>query len=379
MLLQIPIPGEEPGPLWATDLNAAFTTVDSHTHVTGQGLQIPTAGLNINSNLPFNGNSATEVKAEIFQVQGSPLGNSTPYQGCLYVSGNELYYNDVTGGHQIQLTLNGAIDASSIGGITDLAPPASVTYISGSQTFVFDSNTNVTANIECGSVSILQNISSANSVTLQSPSELGASYSITLPPSLPVALKLMTISSAGALVAQGPDGSTLDFNGSSLLEIKTAGVTQAKKAIRSVGSTVSAGGLAQVVTTTVYNATNAETTVATLNITTLGNPVHIIGSDNFVTNANNAGFYITCNTNSAADLISHINIYNGSTQISSQNFYYYALAGLNGVVVLGIPASSLHFMDTPSAGTQQYIITVRSLNANTTLSAAYCTFSAYEL
>ncbi len=48
-----------PGPGWASDLEAMKLLLDAHTHVSGQGLPVPTAGLNINANLPLGGNLIT--------------------------------------------------------------------------------------------------------------------------------------------------------------------------------------------------------------------------------------------------------------------------------------------------------------------------------
>ena len=50
------------GPTWATQINAAFEVIDEHDHTSGKGVQIPTAGLNINDDLDFNDNAAQNIE-----------------------------------------------------------------------------------------------------------------------------------------------------------------------------------------------------------------------------------------------------------------------------------------------------------------------------
>ena len=73
MDLNLPTVSSTPGPTWATMLNNAFTTVDSHNHTSGKGVPIPSAGLGIDDSVEFNNNSATEVKSIRFQTQGASI------------------------------------------------------------------------------------------------------------------------------------------------------------------------------------------------------------------------------------------------------------------------------------------------------------------
>ena len=54
MALILPTPGERLGPTWASDLNTALTTIDSHNHSPGQGAQVGVDGITIDGNLDFN-------------------------------------------------------------------------------------------------------------------------------------------------------------------------------------------------------------------------------------------------------------------------------------------------------------------------------------
>ena len=54
------------GPQYATQVNTAFDEIDSHDHSTGKGARITPSGLNINTSLPFNNNSLTNVSNTSF-------------------------------------------------------------------------------------------------------------------------------------------------------------------------------------------------------------------------------------------------------------------------------------------------------------------------
>lgn len=59
MGMTIPTPGVTPGPTYATNISNDLSIIDAHNHTPGNGALVPTAGLNINANLPFNGFGAT--------------------------------------------------------------------------------------------------------------------------------------------------------------------------------------------------------------------------------------------------------------------------------------------------------------------------------
>jgi len=115
MSLILPDVGITIGTTWATYLNAALSTVDSHDHSTGKGIKITPAGLNISSDLAFGSNNATGVRSvrllnSTFTAAGADLA-------CLYAQGNELYYRDGSG-NTVQITSGGAISAGAISTLT---------------------------------------------------------------------------------------------------------------------------------------------------------------------------------------------------------------------------------------------------------------------
>jgi len=194
-----PIVGQELGPQYAFDINNSLTLIDQHNHTPGYGVQIPTAGLNINANLNFNDNFITNLAGMVLTAQISvPATNNT-----LYEFGDDLYYIDGIG-NNIRLTQSGSV-AGPYGNISGLVAPASATYVPVQQTFIFESNSNIAANLDAGSI-LLRNLSpnSTYALTLNPPAALAANYSITLPP-LPSSQAVATISTSGVITDAIPD------------------------------------------------------------------------------------------------------------------------------------------------------------------------------
>jgi len=107
MNLNLPTPTVTLGPEWATELNTALETIDSHDHTSDKGVQIPTAGLNINADLDFNSNKAFSLLSTQFTEQTATLTGATN-AGSVYVTSGDLYYTN-TSGVAVQLTSGGSI------------------------------------------------------------------------------------------------------------------------------------------------------------------------------------------------------------------------------------------------------------------------------
>ena len=214
MNLPVPITGVDSGPDYANNIGACFLTVDGHNHTAGSGVQISPAGLNINSDLTFQGNNATNLRTTRFTPQLSAIPNSGSDVGELYVVGNELYYNDVTGGHQIAITSNGSVTGAS-GTITGLpSGTAGAAYNSVSGTFVFTSASNTAANLDCESVLLRNSTASSKALTLNPPASMSANYSLTLPLAASSATSFLQIDTSGnitpsAAVSGGLTGSNM--------------------------------------------------------------------------------------------------------------------------------------------------------------------------
>lgn len=113
MGLSLPTVGVTAGPAWATLVNAAFTTIDSHDHTTGKGVQIVPSALNINTNLGFQSNYATALGAATFSALGSSLLGASNY-GSVYELVTDLAFLD-GGGNTIRLTSGGNLNTAAFG------------------------------------------------------------------------------------------------------------------------------------------------------------------------------------------------------------------------------------------------------------------------
>ena len=275
MNLPVPVVGVDPGPDWATQINNCLALIDSHTHVTGQGVQITPSGLDINTDLSIAGNNLTLVRSTRFQNQTSTLSGVTDLN-CVYSSGTagDLYYNDGSG-NKIRLTQSGSI-VGTTGSIGGLISPASATYVPATQTFVWQSAANTAANIDCGSV-IFRNITASSyGLTLAPPSSLALNYTITLPAIPAASGNFLTIDTSGNISSNVKiDGVTL-LNTSNTIAVQASQlVDNSTTAASSNQIIVKSGGItstqlaANSVTTTAI--TDANVTTAKLDATVQSN------------------------------------------------------------------------------------------------------------
>jgi hypothetical protein len=197
MSLIVPVVGQELGPQYATDINTSLSLIDSHNHTPGLGVPVPTAGLSINADLPLGNNRSLLAKSYTMTPQASPLTGITPDIGALYVSGVDLYYNDING-NQIRITQSGGVAGSS-GSITGLTPPATASYSSVGSEFIWQSNVNTAAGMDNGPITIRQEIANANGITIQSPNSLASNYSLVLPGALPASQATVEVDTSGNL------------------------------------------------------------------------------------------------------------------------------------------------------------------------------------
>jgi hypothetical protein len=195
MGLRIPVVGQDPGPDWANNINASLTIIDGHNHTPGSGVPIPPAGLNINSDLTFQDNNATNLRSGRFYPQSAPLSLGTDL-GAIYESGVDLWYNDGNG-NQIRLTQSGSI-VGTAGSITGLpSGTASASYSSGA--FTWQSATNTPATMNVGPLVVGDQVANSNTVTISPNSGIAANYNLSLPAALPGALNYVTLDNIGNL------------------------------------------------------------------------------------------------------------------------------------------------------------------------------------
>lgn len=268
MSLLLPTVSVTLGPTYATENNTAFTTIDSHDHTSGKGVQVPSAGIGINSELSFAGFDATDLRSTRYSAQGSPLALVTDV-GCLYVAGVDLYYNDGNG-NQIQLTAGGALNAASIGGIGGdySTSTASVFYTNSSKTFGFWQDTNKSALIDVGTILLrrVDNTSSA-AITIAPSTSLASGYSIILPIALPASASFLSIDNTGA-VAFTNSLASLTLSGALTLSALTASramVTDGSKVVTSSAATATEVGYLSGVTSAIQTQINSKITSPAVN------------------------------------------------------------------------------------------------------------------
>lgn len=334
MGLIVPGIGTEYSPTWASDLNASLSSIDSHNHSSGQGVPIQPNGLNINSDLAFQGNNATLLRSTQFSPQNSVLSGPSDI-GCLYVVGNELYYNDVTGGNNVQITANGSVNATSSGissGTASAAFSAGVLVVKASSTSG--------ANVLMQSAVLTNSGNLTNKLTLQAPS-LSGSASITLP-STPGAQNFMTIDASGSMAAYAPIAN---------------GITRSNQA--AVGQQISSScGTFSTTSMSPVSVTNLS-----VSITTSGRPVMVMIQPD---GGSSPG---TLNIGGTSDSL-FLSILRGASALYRTNFF----AAAN----TSVPSSIAHFLDTPSAGTYTYSVQVSSFGGNAVL-VENSVLVAYEL
>lgn len=195
MGLPVPVPSTAPGPDWAQNIVADMYAIDGHNHTSGQGVPITPAAMSINADLTFGNNNATALRSVNFTSQDAPIALPTDL-GCVYVSGDDLYYNDEQG-NQIRITQGGSV-AGSTGTITGLpSGTASAAYSTG--TFTFESATSTPATMAVGPVIIGRQASGTKTVTLTPDAAQAANYALTFPAALPAAANIVTLDNTGAI------------------------------------------------------------------------------------------------------------------------------------------------------------------------------------
>lgn len=346
MGLPVPTTGVDPGPDYANNVNASLTLVDAHDHSTGKGVQITPTGLNINSDLTMQLNNLTNARTLRMSPQTAVLSQPTDLE-CLYVVSKDLYYNDGNG-TAVRITQSGAV-AGTPGSIANLVSPASASYVSGSSSFVWQSNANTPANTDQASA-ILRNLT-ANSkgLTLSPPASLGADYTIVFPALPGSGSSFVTIDSSGNMgssipTSGGINTSNIANSAITTAKIADANVTTAKildanvtrPKLVAVGQQISASSGSFSTNSTIY----APVANLTNNITTTGRPVMLIIQPDGVSPA----LYI-----SPSGQASNIRITRDGTEIANWS---------DGGTTVGRPLS-LAFLDVPSAAGHTYLVQVK--------------------
>lgn len=357
--------GVDNGIKWEQNLNASLTILDGHDHSPGYGVPINPNGLNINSDLSFLSNNATNLRSARFSQQSAVITASD--LNCIYVlADGNLYYNDGVGNPPIQITLGGAVNATSSGISSGTASAA----FSGGVLQVYANASNTTpADILCASVLIGDNTPSSNFVKLSAPAALAADYTLTFPAALPASQKIVTMSAAGNIAAAyDVDNVTLEVD-SNLIQVKDGGVTPDKMGLINFGESSP---------TNAPNFTNTsflDVTGLTVTLTTFGNPVWV-GLVASYTTPFTTSINVTA-TSGASVHAAVIQIKRDGVAVAEHNLAFDSAS----VTGLSWPVGGIYQVDTALAstpGTYVYIIAVK-VTSGTNLSLPAMKLVAYEL
>lgn len=113
----------DPGPGYATNISNDLTVIDTHDHSSGKGVKVTPAGLNINADVTFASNNATNLRAARFTSQASGLvGGSDAAE--VYVKNGDLWYVS-SSGVQIQVTAGSSLGTGPAGSVGPAGGPGS--------------------------------------------------------------------------------------------------------------------------------------------------------------------------------------------------------------------------------------------------------------
>lgn len=200
--LNLPIVGETLGPEYAELNNVAFETIDAHDHTASKGVAVPTAGLNINANLPLNGFAVTEANAlSLVDVVG------TPEELSVYSDAGDLYFRNASG-TVVQITTGNTIvgTVGAISGLGDGGSSASFSDLSEDFSWFYEGARLAAFNVGDIRLYPFDGLNSpagttyTNFITLKSPTTLVSDYELTLPTGLPASSsRLVQVDSTGQL------------------------------------------------------------------------------------------------------------------------------------------------------------------------------------
>jgi hypothetical protein len=169
--------------------------------------KVVAAEIDINGDLDFNGWQAVGVSALVLDPVPDPDDFGA---GSAIYSQNEWYL--VTAAGAVRVTLDGQLDAASLGGIGGdygSPNPAAVTYVDTDGIYIFTEEPGVYADIEVDDV-VLRGASGLVRLACDAAVDTGPTLSINEPPASGTALTIWD--SAGRLYPSGVVGSTVSSN-----------------------------------------------------------------------------------------------------------------------------------------------------------------------
>ena len=193
---------------WGAALNAALDLIDAHDHTTGKGVKIPSAALNVNSDVAWSSSGSNFAISSLKAIDFAAVSTSavSGFAGALFVNSadNELYYRTI-GGSNVKLTNGASLNvASFVGGIGGdySAVGALESFDDATKRYLFQSEGSPRSwsGVAHADIDLYEKaVSIVNKITLKSPGSLAASYTLTMPTALPSVTALVKMSTSGQL------------------------------------------------------------------------------------------------------------------------------------------------------------------------------------
>ena len=197
MSLVVPDVGTS-GPTYATQINSALDVIDAHDHTPGKGARIPPSGLNINADLPFNGNDAISLRSTRYVAQTAVLAASDDRNCVSSVNGN-LYWNN-SNGVPVQITAGNGLNFASLGTIGGDYGAAGVTasavYTDSLKTFSWLQAASTFAKMAVGDLALYSTTASTQAVSIKASASTAA-YDYIFPITAPAANTFMRMALGG--------------------------------------------------------------------------------------------------------------------------------------------------------------------------------------
>lgn len=387
MGLLLPTPSVTSGPLWATQEVTAYNVIDGHTHLSGSGVPIVSAALNINADLPFNAYNATLLRTTRFSDQTTTLSEDSDLD-CVYSSGGNLYWNNGDG-TPVQITDGTSLAATSLGGISGLSgTTGSASFSTGTSGFTWLQDTNLGAYMYSGPIVISDvSLTSGHTVTIKTSNSLAASYILTLPTAVPVAKALTAISTGGQLSYIYPDNTSIGYilagsvfnleikdSGISTAKIADGAVTQIKLGAANTNISASTGALTYSSGYPTQAITNMSVTLTPI----AGRPVIISCQPD---GTSNGGYFAAQGTNTIIGPTGSgvIELYAGATLLATFFPFITASLGVGSITNYSLAPSAITYTHL-SPGTSPVTYTLKWANdPNSVLKAFYLKMVAVEL
>ena len=233
MNLQLPIVSTTEGPDWASLLNSAFAVIDNHDHSDGKGVNVTPAGLNIATDLTFNGNGAISLGYTGFTQSSAPVTNNV-----VFVDINDSLKWKTSNGEFTILDTNGSSSSSGGFGGDYTSSDALATYSDVTKAYTFLQDTGITAFINSGAISLYENVASSNPITIAPPTSLVSAYTLTLPTTVsPENGRALISSTSGALSYNNQGLQTADTVSFAGLDLNAGSVDEIVLALNSQTTT----------------------------------------------------------------------------------------------------------------------------------------------